>query len=107
MSSVVEPGGNYVPREYLLYEKFFFGTSCGAPDGGSGEAATAVAVIWESPIYLGAFLINVLYLICNRLPAVYCLSPQIEYRALNVYVSCVKWQVTVIVLCIMHIFYGI
>ena len=34
---------------------FFFRTSCGAPDGGSGEVATAVAVIWEYPVYLGSF----------------------------------------------------
>ena len=62
----------------------------------------SVAVIREFPIYLGAFLLNVLYLVCNRRLIVYCLSPQIEYRALNVYVSCVKQQVTVVVLCILY-----
>ena len=51
---------------------FFLGTSCGAPDGGSGEAATAVAVNRESPVYLGIFLINGPCFV--HMVSTYCLS---------------------------------
>ena len=59
LSSVIEQRRSCPSHEDLLnWVNFFFKTSCGAPDGGSGEAATAVAANRESPVYLGIFLIN-------------------------------------------------